>query len=144
MANVRHGLSFIKFITKTFNMRHFKQKLLWSFFVALLAASCYYDAILPPEIAGDISFSEDIIPIFNQSCNSAGCHNTGGIPPDLTPANAYNALISGNYLNVASPENSELYLWMRGERALDMPLSGPNATYNATVLAWIRQGALNN
>jgi hypothetical protein len=113
----------------------------------LFCAGCYYDSYVMPEISEittDVSFSKDIIPIFNQSCNSAGCHNMGGIPPDLSPTNAYNALKSGNYINASSAENSELYQWMIGQRALPMPLSGPNQNYNAYVLAWIKQGALNN
>jgi hypothetical protein len=125
-------------------MRRLRHNLILSFFLTFLATSCYYDAVLEPEISGDVSFSADIIPIFNASCNFAGCHNSGGIPPDLSPGNAFNALNAGNYINVSSPEDSELYRWMRGERAQPMPLSGPNATYNATVLAWIKQGALNN
>lgn len=109
--------------------------------------SCTYDVHLEqpdPIVTRDVSFLADILPIFNQGCNSAGCHNSGGIPPDLSPANAYNALQNGNYINVGVAENSELYRWMRGERSVPMPLSGPNPTNNATVLAWIKQGALNN
>lgn len=109
--------------------------------------ACTYDIHLTPDdpiVTGDVSFSTDILPIFNQSCNNAGCHNTGGIPPDLSPANAYTALQNGNYISVSAPESSELYLWMRGEKSAPMPLSGPNANYNATVLAWIKQGAKNN
>lgn len=125
-------------------MKYLDQKLLVGIIVALIVGSCYYDTVLEPEVSGQVSFSGDIIPIFNASCNSAGCHNTGGIRPDLSPANAYNALINGGYINTSAPESSELYRWMRGERDLPMPLSGPNANYNATVLAWIKQGALNN
>lgn len=125
-------------------MKNLGQKLMLSLFLAFLAGSCYYDIVVEPEVTEQVSFSADIIPIFNASCNSAGCHNTGGPPPDLAPANAYSALINGGYIRVSAPEESELYRWMRGERGLPMPLSGPNANYNATVLAWIRQGALNN
>ncbi|MBW6498476.1 MAG: hypothetical protein K0B09_08825 [Bacteroidales bacterium] len=120
---------------------------MFSLVFLLFLAGCYYDAyVMPdnPEITTDVSFSKDIIPIFNQSCNSSGCHNMGGTAPDLTPTNAYNALKSGNYINTSSPENSELYQWMNGQRSLPMPLSGPNQNYNAYVLAWIKQGALNN
>lgn len=110
----------------------------------LVLAQCTYDVSLGPVVTDEVSFSNDIIPIFNQSCNSAGCHNTGGVKPDLTAANAYQALNSGGYINTSSPDKSELYLWMKGEKRLPMPLSGPNANYNATVLAWISQGAQNN
>lgn len=96
------------------------------------------------EITRPVSFGADIIPIFNASCNSSGCHNTGGRKPDLSPSNAYNALQNGNYLNTSAPESSELYLWMAGLKAIPMPPNGINIDNNALVLAWIRQGAQNN
>lgn len=109
--------------------------------------ACYYDAVLEPltpEITDEVSFANDIIPIFNKSCNTSGCHNTGGIKPDLTASKAFNALTTGNYINATSPEDSELYQWIRGKRSTPMPLSGPDASINAAVLAWIKQGAKNN
>ncbi len=112
----------------------------------LMATSCTYDQILEEEIVvtEPVSFSADLIPIFNANCNMAGCHN-GSVAPDLRVSNAYNALISGSYVNTTNPANSELYLWMIGsEGRLQMPPSGTNATNNAIILAWIEQGALNN
>jgi len=90
-----------------------------------------------------VSFSGKIIPIFNQSCNSSGCHG-GGVNPNLSSTIAYSSLIDGNYINLSSPEQSELYLWMIGDKSMPMPISGPNPTNNAYVLEWIKQGALNN
>lgn len=113
--------------------------------LSLTLSSCYKDVTVPRdlEITREVSFSGDIIPLLNRSCNNAGCHSAGGAP-NLTAANAYAALLSGGYVNTATPENSELYLWMRGNRTLPMPVSGPNPEYNALVLAWIKQGALDN
>lgn len=115
-------------------------------FLAVIVGSCTYEEMLPftPDPNTPVYFSTDIIPIFNASCNVAGCHNGSGPPPDLRPASAYQALQEGGYIDVNDPSNSELYLWMRGERGFPMPLSGSNATYNATVLSWIEQGAPNN
>lgn len=114
----------------------------------ILFTQCYYDDVLPdidiPDNKTEVSFQNDIIPIFNASCNGSGCHNTGGTAPDLTPQRAYNALINGDYVDVSVPENSELFQWMKGNRALPMPLTGPNANYNSLILQWIKQGALNN
>ena len=110
-------------------------------------SSCSYDQYAPeeePVVTDSVSFADDILPIFNAACNSAGCHNTGGVPPDLSPGRAYDALISGGFINVANPTDSELYQWMIGNRDLDMPLEGPDPEYNALVLAWITQGAVNN
>ena len=106
---------------------------------------CYYDAIpTPAAIDREVSFTGDIIPIFNKSCNSAGCHNAGGIKPDLSAANALAALSDDGYINIANPENSLLYETMTGAQTL-MPPSGklPETDRNL-VLAWIEQGALNN
>lgn len=111
--------------------------------IITLLGGCYNDAVLPEgpgEIPLDVSFSQDIIPIFNASCNVAGCHNAGGIPPDLTAANAFSSLNNGGYINTSDPANSKLYQRM----ASDMPPSGINAGDNALVLAWIEQGALDN
>lgn len=113
----------------------------------LLVNACYYDQIIPEEPSiddiGPMSFSADIIPIFEASCNIAGCHN-GTVTPDLRRNNAYFSLSKGNYINTSDPQNSELYQWMNGNRAFPMPLIGPNPAYNQKVLAWITQGALNN
>lgn len=116
--------------------------------VAGLLSGCYKDktvvADTGEEITRTVTFSNDIVPVFNSSCNGSGCHSAGGTAPDLTAANALLSLTSGNYLNTAEPDKSELYQWMTGKRTLPMPLSGPNKDYNALILAWIKQGAQNN
>lgn len=111
----------------------------------LSLSQCYYlEVVDDPEPVENVSFSTDIIPIFNASCNIVGCHNAGGTAPDLSEANAYSSLKNGGYLDLAVPADSELYQWMSGNRSLPMPLSGPDATYNAKVLKWIEDGAPNN
>jgi hypothetical protein len=115
--------------------------------VTMLGGGCYYDATILPkgaEVTGDVSFAADVIPIFEKDCNTSGCHNTGGVKPDLSTSNAYSALTVGNYINVSSPEESELYLWMAGQGDQPMPPSGTNVNNAAIVLAWIQQGALDN
>lgn len=114
----------------------------------LLLSGCYKDKTVlfdtGEEITRPVGFAADILPIFNSSCNTSGCHNAGGKSPDLTAANAYNSLSTGNYFNVGNPVNSELYLWMTGKKGVPMPTTGINKDYNALILAWIKQGALNN
>jgi hypothetical protein len=116
--------------------------------VVLLFSGCYKDKTVlldsGDEITRTVSFAGDIIPIFNKSCNGSGCHSAGGVAPNLTASAAYTALTGGTYINKSNPQNSELYLWMTGKRGTPMPLSGPNKDYNALVLAWIKQGGLNN
>lgn len=129
-------------------MRILKFHILLSIAVLVLAlGGCYYDEVIFPtagEVQGDVSFSADIIPIFSKDCSTSGCHSTGGQKPDLSSANAYNSLLNGGYINISYPEESELYLWMKGLKTVPMPISGSNAGYTANVLAWIKQGAQNN
>lgn len=110
----------------------------------VVMGSCKYDEVLPPEVAPGISFSTDVIPIFNASCNSAGCHNASGHIPILTETAAYQSLWSGGYIDTIAPDQSELYQWMIGARGIPMPPEGTIPTDNATVLQWITEGALNN
>lgn len=115
-------------------------------FLITLVISCKYDDVLPPEPDPgiEISFANDIIPIFNASCNFSGCHNGGGPSPDLRETVAHESLFSGFYIDTIQPDNSELYLWMTGARGLPMPVEGVNPGYAATVLSWIEQGAKKN
>ncbi len=108
------------------------------------AVSCTYEEVLPytPDPGVEVFFTQDIIPIFESNCNSAGCHN-GTQAPDLRPDVAYDALWTGGYINTEVPDQSDLYLWMTEVKG-PMPPLGANATNNATVLQWIAQGAKNN
>ena len=98
------------------------------------------------EVTTPVSLATDLIPVFAASCSISGCHNSGGLKPDLTADKAYNALISGNYVDLATPENSEIYLWLTGKRSTAMPVGAANnpSNINQLVLAWIKQGAKNN
>ncbi|HET9747413.1 MAG TPA: hypothetical protein VFP97_16975 [Chitinophagaceae bacterium] len=114
----------------------------------LLITGCYKDKTVifetGEEVTRPVTFVSDLVPIFNSSCNGSGCHTSGGKAPDLTAANAYNALMGGNYINISDPQNSEIYLWVTGKKGTPMPVSGINKDYNALILAWIKQGAQNN
>ena len=116
--------------------------------VVLVLTGCYKDKTVifetGDEVTRTVTFSNDIIPILNSSCNTSGCHSAGGKAPDLSAANAYNSLTGGGYINTDNPSASELYLWMTGKRGTPMPVSGINKDYNALLFAWIKQGAQNN
>lgn len=126
-------------------------KKIYGFLVGLLMLlfiGCYKDKTvivdLEEEISGPVSFTNDIIPIFNKNCNISGCHSAGGIAPDLSVTNAYNSLSNGGYINLSEPKSSELYLWLSGKKGMPMPTSGVNKDYYSLVLAWIKLGAENN
>ena len=111
-----------------------------------MMGACKYDDILPPEPDPGItiSFSEDVVPIFNASCNGSSCHNGSGPSPDLRASVAYDNLWNAELLDTIEPVNSELYLWMTGAKGLTMPPQGTQPTDVATILQWIDQGAKNN
>lgn len=98
-----------------------------------------------PAITETVHFSKTIVPILVKSCSGSGCHS-GSVAPNLSEATAYLGLINGNYINLASPEKSEVYLWLTGKRSATMPLGNANnpSNINALILAWIKQGAKNN
>jgi len=121
------------------------------FTVILIVFQGCYDATTlvidnSPAVTKTVSFKTDLIPIFDKSCNMAGCHNTGGKQPDLTTAKAYASLTIGNYLNLASPDQSVVYLYLVGKKTPQMPLGAANnpSNLNNLMLAWIQQGAKNN
>lgn len=117
-------------------------------FIALFLTGCYKDKTVifdtGAEITRTVSFSTDIVPMLNKSCNVSGCHNAGGKPPDLSASNAFSSITVGNYVNIDNPESSVIYQWMTGKKATPMPVEGINKDYNALMLAWIKQGAQNN
>lgn len=115
----------------------------------VFVTGCYkVITVIPPseEVTRPVSFKDDLTPILAASCSLSGCHNTGGLKPDLTVDKAYNSLINGNYVNVGTPESSEIYLWLTGKRSTIMPAGATNnpSNINQLVLAWIKQGANNN
>ncbi len=96
-------------------------------------------------ITQTMSFSNDIVPIFTNSCAKAGCHAAGAKAPDLSAANAFKALTDGSYIKANDPDNSVLMLWLTGKKSPVMPLgAGPDEKINAKIYAWIKQGAKNN
>ena len=110
-----------------------------------IMSSCVYEVIIPPDLSGEtISFQDDIMPIFDASCNTQGCHATGAFDPDLTLENAYDALWSGGYIDTLDPGISELYLWVSNQKPIAMPPGAYDPVIAETILTWIEQGAPDN
>jgi len=125
-------------------MRNF-YKLLSFLWLTIIFVSCEYDTYIPSgEIPVNVSYSTDVLPIFNASCNTASCHAAGAIPPDLSPENGYNYLLFSDQIDTSNAKNSILY-----QRMIDvknpMPPEGLLSEYEINiVLGWIQQGAKNN
>ncbi len=124
-----------------------KQKIILSLFagfVFMFMISCQYEFIVPEEviIPETVSFSEDVIPIFNAKCNGSGCHASGFPILDLSPANAYDDLFRKNQINLDTPEESPLYVKLVESGSTHQGRS--TAQEQATILEWINKGAQNN
>jgi len=128
--------------------KHIFNLLIFAMVVSFFTA-CEYDfiepikptPIVPP---GDtISFSLNIVPIWNNGNNCTSCHNTGGQAPDLTPSAAYNSIISMGLIDQANPANSIIYLHPSPSTSGH---SWKKYTIDeaAAILEWIEDGAKNN
>jgi hypothetical protein len=125
--------------------RFFKSYLLLIFLVCLTIISCEWNELgINTNNIENVSFSQDIIPVFNQSCNSIGCHNNTGTSPDLSIENAYKDLYDENMIDLTNPSNSILYKRMIDTKN-SMPLGGVlSKKVQKTILVWIKEGAKDN
>ncbi len=115
--------------------------------LSLLCFSCYYDELpeeteVITEIPDDqeVSFSEDIQPIFSQCI---GCHNGNIANPDLTEGNAYDAIVP-DYVIEGDGDNSELYEKSPGNNHPQDVGFILSADELALIKTWIDRGADNN
>jgi len=111
---------------------------------AMGLASCVWDEIPPPEIPdipvdSSVSFSSQIIPIFESSCATSNCHD-GSWRPNLTASVAYDDLISGGYINTNTPASSELYIKIDGGSMQQYATDEDRYL----ILRWIDEGAEDN
>ena len=108
--------------------------------------SCYKDIIKPQlEVDPDgppqqVSFKNELAPIFNTSCALSGCHVSGAHKPYMTTEISYQQIVNGGFVNTALPKESTLYKMINGE----MQQYIPSAANRQKVYDWIRNGAPNN
>lgn len=123
------------------------KKLIFLIIVGIAVSSCAYDFIkedtTPIDPNAQVSFSQQILPIFNNNNNCTSCHKPGQTSPDYTAANAYSSIMNNNVVNTAEPASSLLY-------TIPAPTTSTHTwkKYTATqaqlILLWIQQGAKNN
>lgn len=121
-----------------------KKKLINVFAILMglfLLSACEYTTITPDTPPQEVKFQTDIMPIFNSGCNNAGCHNSNGPSPDLTPANAYQSLINENMVIPGNGKESLLYVALQPGGVMAAYGSAKN---NALIKSWIDLGAENN
>jgi hypothetical protein len=98
-----------------------------------------------PSLPSTVSFSNDIIPVFNVHCNTSGCHG-GGSPAaglNLSQNVAYSQLFTKHEIDTTNASNSNLYIQVASGQ---MPQTGGKLSdYNISlILKWIQQKAKNN
>jgi hypothetical protein len=106
----------------------------------LWTSSCRHDTILPAGLP-EICFEKEVLPIFQNNCGMARCHDGLG----------ENRLSLNNYADISQmvvaykPNSSSAYIAIissGGENP--MPPSGPLTLENRTIIRlWIEQGARN-
>lgn len=106
------------------------------------------DVIFPPS---NVSYSQHVQRLFNQTCALVGCHSSQEGPDALKLDNHYNAVFQGvrggRVIYPGSPETSPLVFRIEGRLPPRMP---PNTTNPLNqnqingIRTWIAEGALNN
>ncbi|MTI86626.1 MAG: hypothetical protein FH748_01515 [Balneolaceae bacterium] len=101
----------------------------------------------------DISYADDIQPIFNQSCGGSGCHvgsaqNNVDLSSYSSTINSVGASYGINIVAPGDPDGSPLVdkIESNPDKGSRMPLTGGFLSANqiATIRAWIEAGAEDN
>ena len=119
----------------------FMPKLLVGCLLLIGLDSCYFDVVVTEDIdeIAEISFSQDVVPIFQSSCVS--CHDGVITVPNLTKEFAYESLVNGNYISVSSPSASGLITQVNSAH----PFAGAlTETEIEIITKWMAEGAENN
>lgn len=107
-----------------------------------------------PPITTPVSFSTQVFPLMaTYGCD--GCHTGGGGSGlNLTSVTTAYATMTATptMVNTAAPTSSDFYVSVSNAAGVtggngQMPMGGPpflSGSEQATILAWITQGALNN
>ena len=98
------------------------------------------------QTVSNVSFSKNVIPIFNQSCNtSTSCHAKGGIAPDLSAANAWGSLINGGYVSDSLIlSNNTLFQQINSKAMPPGTKLLQQEQDTANIFTWIRKGYRDN
>ena len=109
-------------------------------------SGCYKD-VIKPDLPVDpnappkqVSFSNELKPLFATHCTDAGCHVSGSHKPYMTPDVSYEQIVNGGFVNLLIPNQSRIYIMINGE----MQQYIPSAIDRQKVYDWIRNGAPNN
>ena len=116
----------------------------------LSGASCTYDKANgdPCPLPTTVSFSKDIQPVFEQYCNTTGCHSGpspgGNFNLETAVASAQLYKPGSGYIDTLTPRYSILYAQLNST-SNPMPPDGKlERCTQELILKWIEQKAPNN
>jgi len=94
----------------------------------------------------NVSYSQHVQPLFNQTCTLSGCHNDASMASNLSLTSYQNLTQRPEIVVPGDPEQSILYLRIEGRLGRQMPLNRPPLTTNQRegIRTWIEEGAENN
>jgi ABC-type oligopeptide transport system substrate-binding subunit len=110
------------------------------FIFTLFNSSCNHDLEIPSDVP-EVSFSKEVLPIFQTGCAISGCHDENTAKDDEIYTNYQNIISS---IDPGNPENSKSYKAMTNYFET-MPPEKPLSSEDRTkIRVWILQGAKNN
>lgn len=95
----------------------------------------------------DVSFKNDIQPVFDLKCNYSGCHDDGSRAGGLSLTSWANTTSSMDIVFPGEPQNSRLIQSIKAGAVYPMPPDGyPPLTTNQIdgITTWVKEGAKNN
>lgn len=103
--------------------------------------SCSKDKVtqvaISAECADTISFSNEVLPLFNQNCSTSGCHDAGS---------AASGFVFTNHGNISATADQALGAMRHDAGFTPMPFGGAKLADSLIqkVECWIAQGKMNN
>lgn len=115
---------------------------------SFLISSCQYKftvepKVVPPDPDVPVSFTQEILPIWNTNNDCVSCHNGQTHPLDLQEGAAYDQIISKGLVNTDVPEESIIYTHPNPDSNTHS-WSKYSTNDAQLILLWIQQGASNN
>lgn len=97
--------------------------------------------------SSNVSFGQQVQPLFNQACALSGCHDDGAHQSALSLTSYDKLMYGGTFVVVrGQPEQSMLVMRIEGRVGAQMP--SPQRPLNQNqitgIRAWIGEGAKNN
>ncbi len=107
------------------------------FILAICFTACKHDT---PDISGfdTICFETEILPVFQNSCATSGCHNSGS-REEAFPLDSYSAIVK--HVTPFDGNSSKVYRVITGKPILMPPNHALSKDLRTKIWLWIEQGA---